>query len=97
MIEIEFRRPAAGSGYAVVATIRVDDDGTVTAAGADVDMVTEVAIADRTRPSGRLTLAEDPVAWIRNAHKAFRTPYLVPAVTRDEEPSVFGAAARALV
>lgn len=83
MIEIEFRRPETGAAYSVAATIRVDDDGTVTTAGEAIDVIADVAIADRHRPSGRLTLAEDPVEWIRNARKAFRTPYLVPVIVRD--------------
>lgn len=87
MIEVEFRRPAEGSSYDVAATIRVDDDGTVTTAGENLDSIVGVAIADRNRPTGRLTLAEDPVAWLRSAHKAFRTSYLVPVVTQDSSPA----------
>ena len=83
MIEVEFRRPEEGASYSVAATIRVDDDGTVTTAGEGIESIVDVAIADRQRPTGRLTLTDDPVAWLRNARKAFRTPYLVPVIVTD--------------
>jgi hypothetical protein len=83
MIEIEFRRPQRGAAYDVAATIRVDDDGQVTTTGDAIDMIIDVSIADRSRPTGRLTFEDDPAEWVRNARKAFRTPYLVPVVTHD--------------
>lgn len=83
--------------YNVVASISVDDEGIVTTIGDEIDVITEVAIADRTRSAGRLTFVDDPVAWIRNAHKAFRTPYLVSVVTQDTEARVPNSASRTLV
>lgn len=83
MIEIEFRKPAKGSGYATVATLTVNDDATYRVDGETGVDLEEISILDRTAPGGRLTLAQDPERWARNVRKAFRTGYLVPVVIRD--------------
>lgn len=83
MIEVEFRRPAAGGGYEAAATLRVEDDGTHTQTGDESLVLTDVTILDKTRPGGRLRFEDDPAEWARNARKAFRTGYLVPVVISD--------------
>lgn len=83
MITVEFRQPGP-EGYRVAATLRVDDAGEYSIDGTlDVDLE-EISILDRTRPGGRLLLKDDPAAWARSAHRAFRTAYLVPVVVDDD-------------
>jgi len=87
MIEVEFRQPVRGGGETVALTLRVEDDGSYAIDGPLELDLEAVAIADRTLPSGRLWLRDDPARWARNAHKAFRTGYLVPVVVKDDGPS----------
>lgn len=82
MITVEFRQPGR-EGSRVAATLHVDDAGEYSIDG-DLDLdLTEVTILDRSRPGGRLRLEDDPAAWARSAHRAFRTGYLVPVVIAD--------------
>lgn len=82
MIQLEFRRPT-GAGYDVAATLIVHEDGSHELTG-DLELdVTTVSVMDRSRVGGRLHFADDPAAWARSAHKAFRSGYLVPVVVVD--------------
>lgn len=87
MIEVEFRRPTGRGRYSAAAVLRIDDAGRVTIEGDERMVDTSVPIADLDAPDGEIRFDRDPVRWVRNAHRAFRTPYLVPVVTRDDSVS----------
>lgn len=86
MIFAEFREPTADKQYATVATIRIMDGGELRLTGEHVQELTEVPIRDLDRPNGQLRFDDDPVAWVRNVNRAFRTGYLVPVVVTDTHP-----------
>lgn len=88
MIEVQFMKPTADRlGMTVAATLRVQDDGRHTFVGELTEAILETPILDRSHPGGHILFRDDPIAWARNCRKAFRTPYLVPRITRDSATS----------
>lgn len=86
MITLQLRHPVRGGGYETVLTLRVTGDGHYSVSGdADIDLE-QIPIPDRQAAGGRLMLGDDPARWARNAHKAFRTGYLVPLLTEEPDP-----------
>lgn len=87
MIELTMKQHRSGGGYDNVLTLTVADDGTYTMDGDEkiARRIEKGSILDRTAPGGRLFLADDPARWARRARAAFRTGYLVPVITRDDD------------
>lgn len=93
MITVELRRvPEGHSDYVAVATLTVNDDGSVITQDPDgflpVDMPVLVGGEGGLR---RVALEEDPALWVRNLHTVLRTGYLVPVVTHDDDPDAGSA------
>lgn len=84
MIEVQFLKPTADRlEMTVAATLRVQDDGRHTFTGELTEAILETPILDRSYPGSRILFHQDPITWARNCRKAFRTPYLIPRITKD--------------
>lgn len=85
MIVVELRTKTGiptGEPAKVVATITVDQDGTITLdpPGATGILEQPVLAAGRRR----ITAADDPVLWARSLPRHFRTPHLHAVTVQDD-------------
>lgn len=87
MIAVDLQVPAAAAAraYDTVATIHVQD-GRATFTGRRDLFATDVAVFDE-RTGTRVRFDDDPEAWARNLHTAYRTAQLVPVITEDTRPN----------
>lgn len=90
MIEVRFIKLAADrQTTAVAAVLVVLDNGSHTFRGELPGAILDTPILDRTTPHGRILFRNDPLAWAKNCHKAFRGPYLrVDISDQAEKPQL---------
>lgn len=85
MIVVELRTKTGipiGDPAKVLATITVDDDGTLTLEPPQHTGVLEHPVPGPNRR--RVTAAEDPAFWARALPRAFRTPHLHAVIVRHD-------------
>lgn len=86
MIVVELRTKTGipiGEPAKVIATVTVDDDGTLT-----LDPPARTDLLEHPVPGpgrSRVTAAEDPHFWARSLPRAFRTPHLHAVVVENQE------------
>lgn len=89
MITINFVAMKEGSEeYDVAASLTINDDLTYKIAGPQPDYIDlDFQPIAPTFPAGRVSFAEDPVAWARNLRNSCRTPYIYIETVVDTFPN----------
>lgn len=83
MLKLQLRAvPEGADEYATVASMLVDENGVVARDDPDHRIPDDmpVLVFSEGEPPRRVTLDEDPIAWVTNLHRLLRTGYLVPVV-----------------
>lgn len=91
MIEVHLKRvPEGSSEYATVATIAVDDRGSVTTHDPErlIPFGMPVLVASKEGPLEQVDFDDDPSTWARHLGTILRTGYLVPEVVRDDRAAL---------
>jgi hypothetical protein len=85
MIKVELRKSGPRGSYETLATLQLNDDNSYVVEGPRAAFLLDrlTVLLDDGR---RLRFDDDRATWLRNLHRAFRTPYRIPVITEDTHP-----------